>query len=79
MQSALLKNITIILSDGGTGMVKEIYRVGVKKDGKTKYYNVDSMEVLLRFIQNMCENAERVTIVRQKLFTLDSDAEECYT
>lgn len=54
-------------------MVKEIYKVGIKKDGKTKYYNVDDMRTLLALIKGNSDGAERVTIVREKLFTLGDD------
>ena len=54
-------------------MFREIYKVGIKKDGKTKYYNVEGMETLLVLIRNNSENAERVTIVKDKLFRLDED------
>lgn len=57
-------------------MVKEVYRVGVKKNGKNTYHFIDNMETLLKFIAEECADAERVSIVKQKRFTLDSDAEE---
>ena len=54
-------------------MIAEIYKVGVKKNGKTTYYNIGNMETLLKFISSDCSDAERVTIVKQKLFTLDDE------
>lgn len=51
-------------------MVNEIYRVGVKKDGKTTYHHIGSTEALLLFLKNEVADAERVAIVKEKLFTL---------
>ena len=54
-------------------MVKEVYRVGVKKNGKNTYHFIDNMETLLKFIAEECADAERVSIVKQKRFTIDGD------
>lgn len=51
-------------------MMTEIYRVGVKKDGKTVYHNIGDTNSLLTFLRLELEDAERVSIVKQKLFTL---------
>ena len=50
--------------------MKEFYRVGVKTNGKTVYHNIEGMDALVKFIANACADAERVSIVKQKLFTL---------
>lgn len=49
------------------------YRVGVKTNGKTVYHNIEGMEALVKFLANECADAERVSIVKQKLFTLRED------
>ena len=57
--------------------MKDFYRVGVKTNGKTVYHNIESMEALVMFIANECADAERVSIVKQKLFTLNEDEKDC--
>ena len=54
-------------------MLTDIYRVGIKKNGKTVYHHIGSMEALIVFLSRECSSAERVTIVRQTLFTLDDE------
>lgn len=58
-------------------MMTEIYRVGVKKDGKTVYHNIGDVNSLLTFLRLELENAERVSIVKQKLFTLGDEENNC--
>ena len=54
-------------------MMTDIYRVGVKKDNKTVYHNIGDTNSLLTFLRREREDAERVTIVKERLFTLDDD------
>ena len=58
-------------------MVNEIYRVGVKYDGKTVYLNIGDVNSLLTFLRLELEDAERVSIVKQKLFTLGDEENNC--
>lgn len=58
-------------------MMTEIYRVGVKKDGKTVYHNIGDVNSLLTFLRLELEDAERVSIVKQKLFTLGDEENNC--
>ena len=54
-------------------MTTEIYRVGIKKNGKTTYYHIGSAEALIAFLSTEVADAERVSITKQKLFTLDEE------
>lgn len=58
-------------------MLTTIYRVGVKTDGKTVYHQFKHDEALLVYLSVVLADAERISITKQKLFSLDEDEKDC--
>lgn len=50
--------------------MKEFYRVGVKIDGKTKYYSIETWDDVLVFLNLNARTAEHISIAKQKMFKL---------